>query len=85
MKQHFQSATGVTTNTPEETSVVSSAASPVDEVYAMPATQGQVRFWVAGSDAPREPRVEYAADVAVSRQAKCGPAGHGFYSGGATT
>jgi thioesterase domain-containing protein len=54
MKQHFQSATEDTTNTPEET-VVSTTASPVDEVYAMPATQGQVRFWSLDQMHPGNP------------------------------
>ncbi|WP_353069084.1 condensation domain-containing protein [Tunturibacter empetritectus] len=55
MKQYLQSATGVTTNTPEETPVVNSSASSVDEVYAMPATQGQVRFWSLDQMHPGNP------------------------------
>ncbi|WP_433965022.1 condensation domain-containing protein [Tunturiibacter gelidiferens] len=55
MKQHSQSATGVTTNTPEETPVVSSTAQSADEVYVMPATQGQVRFWSLDQMHPGNP------------------------------
>jgi thioesterase domain-containing protein len=55
MKQHFQSATGGTTNTPEETPVASPSVSSVDEVYAMPATQGQVRFWSLDQMHPGNP------------------------------
>jgi thioesterase domain-containing protein len=55
MKQHSHSATGVTTNTPEETPVISATASPADEVYVMPATQGQVRFWSLDQMHPGNP------------------------------
>jgi thioesterase domain-containing protein len=55
MKHQFQSATEVTTNTPEETPVVSSTVPPADEVYVMPATQGQIRFWSLDQMHPGNP------------------------------
>jgi len=55
MKQQSQAATGVTTNTPEETPVVSSMVPPADEVYVMPATQGQIRFWSLDQMHPGNP------------------------------
>src|ERR1700733_10321978 len=54
MKQQSQAATGVTTNTPEEMPVVSSMP-PADEVYVMPATQGQIRFWSLDQMHPGNP------------------------------
>jgi len=55
MKHEFQSAAEVTTNTPEETPVVSSTVPPADEVYVMPATQGQIRFWSLDQMHPGNP------------------------------
>ncbi len=55
MKQQSQSATGVTTNTPEEMPVVGSMVPPADEVYVMPATQGQIRFWSLDQMHPGNP------------------------------
>src|ERR1700743_3417388 len=55
MKQQSQTATGVTTNIPEDTPVVSSIAPPADEVYVMPATQGQIRFWSLDQMHPGNP------------------------------
>jgi thioesterase domain-containing protein len=55
MKQEIHSATGVTTNHAEETSVTNSTLLPADEVYAMPATQGQIRFWSLDQMHPGNP------------------------------
>src|SRR5271155_2916146 len=55
MKQQSQAATGVTTNSPEEMPVESSVPPPADEVYAMPATQGQIRFWSLDQMHPGNP------------------------------
>jgi hypothetical protein len=55
MKQDLHSATGVTTNTPEELSVTKLTPPPSDEVYVMPATQGQIRFWSLDQIHPGNP------------------------------
>jgi thioesterase domain-containing protein len=55
MKQQSQAAMGVATNTPEETPDVSSMVPPADEVYVMPATQGQIRFWSLDQMHPGNP------------------------------
>jgi thioesterase domain-containing protein len=55
MKQQSQAEMGVATNTPEETPDVSSMVSPADEVYVMPATQGQIRFWSLDQMHPGNP------------------------------
>lgn len=55
MKQEIHSATGVTANHAEETPVTNSTLLPVDEVYAMPATQGQIRFWSLDQMHPGNP------------------------------
>src|SRR5271156_5451108 len=55
MKQQFQAETGVTTNTQEEMPVVGSMVPQADEVYVMPATQGQIRFWSLDQMHPGNP------------------------------
>jgi thioesterase domain-containing protein len=55
MKQQFHSAAGVTTNSPEELPVENSMLPPTDEVYVMPATQGQIRFWSLDQMHPGNP------------------------------
>jgi thioesterase domain-containing protein len=52
MNHEFQSAIGIT---PEELPVVNAMPPPTDEVYAMPATQGQVRFWSLDQMHPGNP------------------------------
>ena len=42
-------------NTPEELSVVNPMLAPADEVYVMPATQGQIRFWSLDQMHPGNP------------------------------
>lgn len=54
MKQEFDSA-GVTTNAREEPSVANPVPVPGDDVYAMPATQGQIRFWSLDQMHPGNP------------------------------
>jgi thioesterase domain-containing protein len=55
MKQQSHSATGLTMNTPEELSVLNPMLPPADDVYVMPATQGQVRFWSLDQMHPGNP------------------------------
>jgi thioesterase domain-containing protein len=55
MNQKLHSAAGVTTNTPEELSVKKTTPPPADEVYVMPATQGQIRFWSLDQIHPGNP------------------------------
>ena len=55
MNQEFQTAAGVTTNIAEEVAVASAMPSPADEVYVMPATQGQIRFWSLDQMHPGNP------------------------------
>ncbi|WP_158941507.1 condensation domain-containing protein [Granulicella sp. S190] len=55
MKQEFHSATDSIANAPEEVPAVSTTASPADEVYFMPATQGQIRFWSLDQMHPGNP------------------------------
>jgi hypothetical protein len=54
MKEQFQSTTGVTIRTPAELPVEDPIL-PADEVYAMPATQGQIRFWSLDQMHPGHP------------------------------
>jgi len=54
MKEQFQSTTGVTIKTPAELPVEDPML-PADEVYAMPATQGQIRFWSLDQMHPGNP------------------------------
>ena len=54
MKEQFQSTTGVTIKTPAELPVEDPML-PADEVYAMPATQGQIRFWSLDQMRPGNP------------------------------
>jgi thioesterase domain-containing protein/NRPS condensation-like uncharacterized protein len=55
MSEDRYSATGVTTKTSEELSVVNPMPLPADEVYVMPATQGQIRFWSLDQMHPGNP------------------------------
>jgi thioesterase domain-containing protein len=55
MTPEFQAATGVSTTTPEELSVANAMPLPADEVYVMPATQGQIRFWSLDQMHPGNP------------------------------
>jgi thioesterase domain-containing protein len=55
MSQEFHSAIGVTTNTPEDLSVNAVTPPPAEEVYVMPATQGQIRFWSLDQIHPGNP------------------------------
>ena len=55
MNQEFQTAAGVTTNIAEEVAVASAMPPPADEVYVMPATQGQIRFWSLDQMHPGNP------------------------------
>ena len=55
MTPKFQSATGVSTTAPEELSVANAMALPTDDVYIMPATQGQIRFWSLDQMHPGNP------------------------------
>jgi thioesterase domain-containing protein len=55
MKQQSHSATGLTMNTPEELSVLNPMLPPADDVYVMPATQGQIRFWSLDQMHPGNP------------------------------
>jgi thioesterase domain-containing protein len=55
MKEELQSATGVATNALEEVLVANPTLSPADEIYAMPATQGQIRFWSLDQMRPGNP------------------------------
>jgi thioesterase domain-containing protein len=52
MNHEFQSAVGVT---PEELPVASAVLPQADEIYAMPATQGQIRFWSLDQMHPGNP------------------------------
>jgi thioesterase domain-containing protein len=54
MKQESQFATGITTNIPEEL-LTTPPTPPADEVYIMPATQGQIRFWSLDQMHPGNP------------------------------
>jgi thioesterase domain-containing protein len=54
MKQVFHSATGVTTNSPEQVAVVNPIP-PADDIYVMPATQGMIRFWSLDQMHPGNP------------------------------
>ena len=54
MKEQFQSTTGVTIRTLAELPVEDPIL-PADEVYAMPATQGQIRFWSLDQMHPGNP------------------------------
>jgi thioesterase domain-containing protein len=54
MKQESQFATGITTNIPEEL-LTAPPTPPADEVYIMPATQGQIRFWSLDQMHPGNP------------------------------
>jgi len=54
MKHEMGSAAGATTNAPEE--ILTNPMPPsVDEVYVMPATQGQIRFWSLDQMHPGNP------------------------------
>src|SRR5258708_1439871 len=55
MKQEYQTATGITTSTAEQLAVASAMPPPADEVYVMPATQGQIRFWSLDQMHPGNP------------------------------
>ncbi|HEX3966891.1 MAG TPA: condensation domain-containing protein [Edaphobacter sp.] len=52
MNRDFQSTVGVT---PEELPVAGTALFQADEIYAMPATQGQIRFWSLDQMHPGNP------------------------------
>jgi thioesterase domain-containing protein len=54
MKQQLHSMTGLIMNTSEEFSVLNTMP-PVDDVYVMPATQGQIRFWSLDQMHPGNP------------------------------
>ncbi len=72
-------------NTSEEFSVLDPMLPPADDVYVMPATQGQIRFWSLDQMHPGNPALEYAAHVAMPRQVKRRSAGDGIHSGRATS
>ena len=55
MKQEYQTAAAVTLSAAEELAVASAMPPPVDEVYFMPATQGQIRFWSLDQMHPGNP------------------------------
>jgi thioesterase domain-containing protein len=55
MKQQFHPATGLTMNAPEELSVLNPMLPPAGDVYVMPATQGQIRFWSLDQMHPGNP------------------------------
>ena len=55
MSQEFHAATGVTTNIHGEIPVVNPPSSSDDEIYVMPATQGQIRFWSLDQMHPGNP------------------------------
>src|ERR1700735_294644 len=55
MTPKFQSATGVSTTAPEELSVAKAMGLTPDDVYIMPATQGQIRFWSLDQMHPGNP------------------------------
>jgi thioesterase domain-containing protein len=55
MKKQFHSATGLTMNAPEELSVLNPMLPPAGDVYVMPATQGQIRFWSLDQMHPGNP------------------------------
>ena len=55
MKQEFQSTTGVTMRAADEPSVANPVLGSADDVYVMPATQGQIRFWSLDQMHPGNP------------------------------
>src|SRR5277367_4101019 len=55
MKQQLHSMTGLIMNTSEEFSVLNPMLPPADDVYVMPATQGQIRFWSLDQMHPGNP------------------------------
>jgi thioesterase domain-containing protein len=55
MKQAFNFADGATTNAPDEIPVANPIPNPADDVYVMPATQGQIRFWSLDQMHPGNP------------------------------